>query len=137
LLRLWPAGMMERNAKSRTPLHDAASQGHAEVVNLLLEHWPEGARQKDNGGNTPLHTAAAHGHTAVVKLLVECWTEGKVEVNERGLTPLAMFQERYDSDQLSTAEGVDREEIVALLSDFKAGFWATWHWREPGVCAIT
>jgi ankyrin repeat protein len=137
LLRLWPAGMMERNAKSRTPLHDAASQGHAEVVNLLLEHWPEGARQKDNDGNTPLHTAAAHGHTAVVKLLVECWTQGKVEVNERGLTPLAMFQERYDSDQLSTAEGVDREQIVALLSDFKAGFWATWHWREPGVCAIT
>ena len=55
------------------PLHEACNHGHAEVVEVLLEH---GAAVNDPGGVhcdgiTPLHDAAVNGQVEVVQLLLD------------------------------------------------------------------
>ena len=50
----------------RTPLHEAAKNGHLDVVELITsvvyEKHPE-----DKYGSTPLHLALKNGHTSIVK----------------------------------------------------------------------
>jgi ankyrin repeat protein len=60
----------ETDMHGRTPLHVAASLGHADIAALLLE---QGAAvdAKDRQSQTPLHHAAAGGHAALAELLVE------------------------------------------------------------------
>ncbi|GMH36815.1 hypothetical protein BSKO_04688 [Bryopsis sp. KO-2023] len=52
-----------------TPLHFAAQEGHAEVVEILIQ---QGAKVTQTaGGLTALYMAARNGHLDVVKILVE------------------------------------------------------------------
>jgi hypothetical protein len=53
-----------------TALHDAAINGHVEIVRLLLQNGAE-VNAKDKIGNTPLHWAASEGHVDILHLLVE------------------------------------------------------------------
>ncbi|XP_036268587.1 ankyrin repeat and SOCS box protein 10 isoform X1 [Pipistrellus kuhlii] len=64
-LRLWSLTYEE---ELTTPLHVAASRGHAEIVQLLLRRRarPDSAP----GGRTALHEACAAGHTACVHALL-------------------------------------------------------------------
>ena len=50
------------------PLHEAARQGHAQIVEMLLEAGAD-PRRVDANGRTPLDLAAAQGHTAIVERL--------------------------------------------------------------------
>ena len=59
-----------------TPLVWAASNGHEEVVKILLEHEGINPDQPDDFGTTPLSHAAEEGHEGVVKILL-----GQEEVN--------------------------------------------------------
>ena len=56
-----------------TPLHWAASHGHAAICELLLVH-PGGSwacvTQADADGQTPLHVASARGDSAVVAVVL-------------------------------------------------------------------
>ena len=53
-------------------LLDAAREGDAAKVRLLLEKNPESARVKETGtGRTPLHLAAASGDIETVSVLLE------------------------------------------------------------------
>ncbi|KAL8609928.1 hypothetical protein ACOMHN_046849 [Nucella lapillus] len=54
-----------------TPLHVACSEGHAEMVGLLIKHGADVAAV-NRGKNTLLHVAAMEGHEAIVKRLVTC-----------------------------------------------------------------
>ena len=57
------------DSSGSTPLHVAASNGHAEVVALLLENGAD-PNAKNRIDVTPLHMAAMDGHLPVVELLV-------------------------------------------------------------------
>ncbi|XP_018026394.1 ankyrin repeat domain-containing protein 17 isoform X3 [Hyalella azteca] len=69
-----------------TPLMEAASAGHADIVRLLLSHNAE-VNAQSSSGNTPLMYACAAGHTEVVKLLLE-HNANVEDHNENGHTPL-------------------------------------------------
>lgn len=49
-----------------TPLHHAVAQGHASIVEELLNRGMD----VNNGDNTPLRLAAEHNHLNVVRLLI-------------------------------------------------------------------
>eukprot|EP00455_Lapot_gusevi_P000497 TRINITY_DN10229_c0_g1_i3.p1 TRINITY_DN10229_c0_g1~~TRINITY_DN10229_c0_g1_i3.p1 ORF type:complete len:166 (+),score=10.84 TRINITY_DN10229_c0_g1_i3:78-575(+) len=51
-----------------TPLHNAASSGHLEICELLLQHGA--SVNAAECGATPLHRAAFRGHTQVCALLL-------------------------------------------------------------------
>lgn len=53
-----------------TVMHDAAREGFADSVRVLLEHGAD-ANVVDIEGNLPLHLAAREGHLEVVRLLIE------------------------------------------------------------------
>ncbi|XP_046405893.1 uncharacterized protein LOC124170897 isoform X3 [Ischnura elegans] len=69
-----------------TPLMEASSAGHVEVVRLLINHGAD-VNAQSSSGNTPLMYACAGGHEEVVRVLLSA--NAKVEDhNENGHTPL-------------------------------------------------
>ena len=69
-----------------TPLMEAASAGHNEIVKLLLSHNAE-VNAQSSSGNTPLMYACAGGHEDVVQMLLEAHANVE-DHNENGHTPL-------------------------------------------------
>jgi ankyrin repeat protein len=80
-------GELSRGGK--TPLWLAASNGHQDILKLLLKMDNSNVDLRGPEGQTALSNAASYGHSAVVKLLLET---GKVDVNSKetrfGQTPL-------------------------------------------------
>lgn len=59
------------NKNKDTALHDAAREGHAAVVKLLLEadnNWPHEANEV---GEIPLYLAAERGSTTLVAMILD------------------------------------------------------------------
>ncbi|XP_041937176.1 glutaminase a isoform X1 [Alosa sapidissima] len=67
--------MEQRDYDSRTALHVAAAEGHAEVVRFLLEACKVNPVPKDRWGNTPMDEAVHFGHHDVVTILQEYCTQ--------------------------------------------------------------
>ena len=65
-----------KNARGRTPLHDAASLGHTSIVAAFLS-WGANINCPDRNGTTPLHLAIRHRQHQVVDLLLEHSAEVK------------------------------------------------------------
>ncbi|UKZ79073.1 hypothetical protein TrVFT333_006824 [Trichoderma virens FT-333] len=70
-----------------TPLHEAARNGKADVVKLLLGQGAN-IEAKNNDGNTPLHDAARNGKADVTKLLLARGANIEAKNNDIGDTPL-------------------------------------------------
>ncbi|CAG8908526.1 unnamed protein product [Penicillium egyptiacum] len=68
------------NSHGRTPLFQAAVEGHEEVLKLLLETGRVDVDSKDSDDRTPLSVAAGHGYEAVVKLLL---ATGRVNIDSK------------------------------------------------------
>jgi len=88
------------NKTGWTPLHYAATHGHLEVMNLLLEENAYIDAGSPNG-STPLMMAASYGTPDAVKLLLEAGADPSL-VNELGLSALdfATRANRTESAQL-------------------------------------
>ena len=69
-----------------TPLHHAASHGHATIVATLIVAGAD-VNAKNNGGQTPLHKAADRGHAPVVSILIAAGADVNAKNND-GETPL-------------------------------------------------
>jgi len=69
-----------------TPLMEAASAGHTDIVRLLIAHGAD-VNAQSSTGNTPLMYACAGGHEEVVRVLLEAGANVEVH-NENGHTPL-------------------------------------------------
>ncbi|KAL3646701.1 Ankyrin repeat-containing protein itn1 [Castilleja foliolosa] len=63
-------GIRTKNKSGFDPLHIAASRGHHEIVQILLEHDPELSKTVGQSNATPLISAATKGHLSVVKELL-------------------------------------------------------------------
>ncbi|MEN6545687.1 MAG: ankyrin repeat domain-containing protein, partial [Armatimonadia bacterium] len=57
-----------RDELGRTPLYQAAANGHTEIVELLLESGAQ-VNAKTDAGDTALGEATAQGHTETAALL--------------------------------------------------------------------
>ncbi|KAL6694074.1 putative ankyrin repeat protein [Trichoderma pleuroticola] len=55
----------------KTPLWWAASEGHAEIISILIERGADPDRPDSYAGRKPLHVAASHDHAAAVETLLK------------------------------------------------------------------
>ncbi|XP_076315719.1 ankyrin repeat and KH domain-containing protein 1-like [Tachypleus tridentatus] len=85
-LLLMQTSVEDRGLKDTTPLMEAASAGHVDIVKLLIDHSAD-VNAQTNQGNTPLMYACAGGHEEVVKVLLESGASVE-DHNENGHTPL-------------------------------------------------
>ena len=111
--------LCQANVKDETPLHIAARYGHADIVEVLIEHakrrqqYPESEvkvlidpesgvdkavkemlKMKNKENETAMHEAVRNNHLEVVKLLVENGEDISYSANDAGETPLYMAVER-------------------------------------------
>lgn len=97
------------NKPGWAPLHYAATGGHLEILNILLEEHAFIDAESPNG-TTPLMMAAQYGSTASVKLLLEAGADTAMK-NQLGLTALdfARRGNRPDAAQL-ISEAIRRKQ---------------------------
>ena len=62
-----------------TPLMEAASAGHTDIVRLLIAHGAD-VNAQSSSGNTPLMYACAGGHEDVVRVLLEAGAHVEVSI---------------------------------------------------------
>ncbi|KAL5796815.1 hypothetical protein ACOSQ2_001635 [Xanthoceras sorbifolium] len=96
------------DSNGRTPIHHAASRGHAQVIQFYESFG--GARTDifDRNGCSPLHLAAENGHLEAVKCLLDCSDYIKYAVNREGKTAFTLAVDKshahlYDLLQLGDA----------------------------------
>lgn len=91
------------NKPGWAPLHYAATKGHLEVINVLLENHAYIDAASPNG-STPLMMAAMYGTPSAVKLLLEAGADPSLK-NTQGLTAIEFAQRstRLDSAEIIAA----------------------------------
>jgi uncharacterized protein len=101
----------EVNKKGWTPLHYAATNGHDDIVKILVDHSAYIDAGSPNG-TTPLMMAARGGHLSTCKLLLDEGADLRIK-NQIGMTA-ADFAAKYNEKDV--AEG-----LQARLNSMKSG----------------
>jgi ankyrin repeat protein len=101
----------EVNKKGWTPLHYAATNGHDDIVKILLDHSAYIDAGSPNG-TTPLMMAARGGHLSTVKLLLDEGADLRVK-NQIGMTAVD-FARKYNEKDVE-------EGLAARLQSMQQG----------------
>ncbi|XP_040362964.1 uncharacterized protein LOC112168338 isoform X2 [Rosa chinensis] len=64
-----PGTFVKQNAFGNTPLHEAASIGNVDMVNIIMQYDRKQLNTKNKRGETPFFTAAVYGNINVIKHL--------------------------------------------------------------------
>lgn len=114
-----------KTAEGMTVIIAAAWNGHADVVEVLLEHGADVEARLDSGGGTALHIAAFDGYVATVRVLIE----NGADVN-------AIYGSSFDFGitALSDASQESEADVVKLLLEHGADVNAAS--RSRGVTAL-
>ena len=84
------------NKKGWSPLHYAATNGHDDIVKILLDHSAYIDAGSPNG-TTPLMMAARGGHLSTVKLLLDQGADLRVK-NQIGMTAVDFANQYHEKD---------------------------------------
>lgn len=104
-------------------LHNAAANGHVDVVTLLLDR---GARcERNANGNTPLHWAALNGHAAVVALLLDHFDEKTID---------ALAKNAFGKSALTDAINAGHEDIARLILSHRSADPPAHRTATAGAC---
>lgn len=87
------------------PLTFAATEGHEEVVKLLLEHEPSIVNEAAECGERALSRAISKGHVEIVKILL----------TQSDLDPTPIQRRSDDEIPINQALALGNEEIVQNL----------------------
>ncbi|GAV53589.1 hypothetical protein ZYGR_0AK00910 [Zygosaccharomyces rouxii] len=88
----------DQDNAGNTALHEAALNGHLDVVKLLVDHGADvNVQSYEMFKDTPLIDASANGHLPVVKFLLESGADSLV-CNAKGLTAYDSIEEDADLD---------------------------------------
>jgi ankyrin repeat protein len=96
------------NKTGWTPLHYAASGGHAGLITLLLENSAYIDAESPNG-STPLMMAAMYGSVASVEILLQEGADAKLK-NQQGLTALDFAQRGKRPDSVEAIAAAIRSK---------------------------
>ena len=94
------------NKPGWTPLHYAATNGHTEVIRLLLEHHAFIDAQSPNG-TTPLMMAASYGSPEAVKLLLESGADFSMR-NQKQMTAMDFAKNAARPDAVDLLQQAER-----------------------------
>lgn len=84
-----------------TPMHAAAQEGHAHIVETLFRMGSQALDTPDKRGRTPMIMAASNGHTAVSETLVRLGSETLDTPDNNGWTPLSASSLSLDRKYLT------------------------------------
>lgn len=97
------------NKTGWTPLHYAATGGHAKIVSLLLDHYAYIDAASPNG-TTPLMMAAYYGNAETVKLLLDEGADPLLK-NQQGLTAIDFAQRAHRPDAANLIAAAVRAKV--------------------------
>lgn len=125
-----------------TALHDAAHEGHARVIALLIERGADLKARTVNFGDgdgitygvTPLHFAALNGHKQVVSLLIKHGADVNA-CDDAGMTPLhyAATWGRTTTAKLLLENGAD---VNAEREDGFTPLGVAYEYPEPSMVEL-
>ncbi|KAK2649280.1 hypothetical protein Ddye_016769 [Dipteronia dyeriana] len=105
------------DSNGRTPIHVAASKGHAQVIQFCASFGGARTDVFDKNGSSPLHLAAENGHLEAVKLLLDCSEYMKEAVNGKGKTAFTLAVENGHAHLYDLLHLGDALQRAARLDD--------------------
>lgn len=105
-----------RNPLNATPIQLAVSAGHANIVQLLLQHNAN-PNTRENNGLTPLHTAAKNGDTQIIRSLLFNGADMSIR-SHQGKIPLELAIEAGHTEATALfKEGITRRFRATLTKN--------------------
>ena len=98
-----------------TALHYAATGGHADIIQLLLDQSAYIDAESPNG-STPLMMAARYGNLKSVQLLIDEGADVLIK-NQLGLSALDFAKQGFRSDTVAALEGAINKLVAANPSN--------------------
>ena len=95
------ADVYAKDNNGNTPLHMATTQGHAEIISILLQAKAD-VNAKNNEGVTPLQFATQENHAEVISVLVKMGANVNATNNNGGIP-------------LHTAAVIGNAEVISVL----------------------
>ncbi|CAH0023250.1 unnamed protein product [Clonostachys rhizophaga] len=122
---------------NRSPIFDASSRGHPEIVQLLLSHksWNKVllGKKVTATGRTPLHAAVYKGHDEIAEKLLESgsklgicdiqgWTPLMAATKQKSVGLMKLLLEPSRASQDRQLEKADKEKFTPLRAAAAQGF---------------